>query len=129
MKHIILIITIVILTTGCSLFETKTVTEYKYVNKPVLVCPSPSDLNAGKPIPSAPLLAIYQLTPNSTDGEIARAYEISVEQLRGQVEILRTIVDSYDRTSAEYKKLKSIMEALYPTGSAGTVKFGKEPQQ
>jgi len=125
MRNIILAIVIVVVTSGCSMFETKTVTKYEYVNKPVLVCPSPQELNEGKPIPTLDALEIDNLQKEATDGEVARAYVISVKQLEAQLEILQTIVDGYDNTSAEYKKLKAVMDALYPTGSAGTVKFGK----
>lgn len=123
MKTIVLLLATLVLA-GCGLFEPRV--EYKYVNKPVLVCPSPQDLNGGEPVPEIPELEIYKLTTNSTDGEVARAYAISIKQLNGQVDVLREIVDSYDRTSAEYKKLKDVMDALYPTNSAGTIQFDEK---
>lgn len=90
---------------------------YKYVSKPVLVCPSPQELNGGNPIPEITDLEIYKLTPDSTPGEVARAYEITIKQLQGQVQVLRELVDSYDHTSKEYEKLKGVLDTLYPDGA------------
>lgn len=115
MGKLMLILIIAIALSACG--KTNIKTEYRYVNKPVLVCPSPQDLNGGVPIPGNPVLAIYSLDENSTDGEIARAYEITVRQLQGHVDILREIVNSYDRTSQEYKNLKKVMDTLYPENS------------
>ena len=67
-------------------------TEYVYVNKPVASCP-------GTPIPARPNLDIYGLTDKSSDGEVVRAYELSIKQLQSHIEQLETLLDRYNHLS------------------------------
>ncbi len=113
--NIVLALVMVVFLVGCSASKVKT--EYKYINKPVLVCPAPSELNGGENVPAVPSLEIYKLNPSSSDGEVARAFQLSIIQLKGHIELLRNIIDGYDKTSKEYEKLKGIMDAMYPDGT------------
>lgn len=101
---------------GCGLFSEPKV-EYKYVNKPVPVCPPPHELNGGKPVEKQIHLAIFDLTENSSDDEVSKAYQVSIKQLQGHVDVLYNLLMSYDRTSAEYQNLKRLLDTMYPDGS------------
>ena len=116
MGRIIIAILAIVLISGCGSNPPKV--EYKYVSKPVLVCPPPADMNNGEMVPTRPKLAIFELTADSTDGEVARAYEITIKQLQGHTEVLQEIIDGYDKTSREYEKIKAVMDALYPDGGS-----------
>lgn len=109
------------LVVGCG--EKRMETRFKEVSKPILVCPTPQELNDGNPIPYQPELEIHRLNRESTPGEVAKAYQITVKQLQGYSEVLHKLLSSYDRQSEEYKKLKTIMDALYPEGTEIPPKF------
>ena len=121
-RVIILLILAGLAITGCG---GKKLTDYQYVDKPVLVCPTPQELNGGNPVPYQPDLEIFNLTKASTPGEVAIAYEITIKELQGYSEVLYKLLQSYDRTSEEYKKLKAIVETLYPNGTDIPAQFGE----
>lgn len=98
---------------------------YEYIDKPVLVCPTPQELNNGEVVPHRPNLAIFGLHAESTPGEVAKAYQITIKELQGYSEVLYTLLQSYDRTSEEYKKLKAIVDTLYPNGTDIPAQFGE----
>jgi len=123
MARIILLLITAVLIAGCGQKRLKT--EYEFVDKPVLVCPSPQELNGGNPVPYRPFLEIHNLTDDSTPGEVARAYEVTIKQLQGYSEVLHKLLSSYDRQSVEYKKLKAIVDTLYPEGTSIPAQFGE----
>jgi hypothetical protein len=123
MARIIFLIVAIILVTGCG--QKRLETEYEFVDKPVLVCPTPQELNGGKPVPYRPELEIHSLKDGASAGEVARAYEITIKQLQGYSEVLHKLLSSYDRQSEEYKKLKAIVDTLYPQGTSIPAQFGQ----
>ena len=119
-----LVLVLALIVAGCGTSGRK-LTEYEYVDRPVLVCPTPQELNGGNPVPYQPDLEIYNLTKDSTPGEVARAYRITIKQLQSYSEVLHKLLSSYDRQSEEYKKLKQIIETLYPEGTSIPAQFGE----
>jgi len=122
MGRITIIILVALMMVGCG--QKRVQTKFQDVSKPILVCPTPQELNGGNPVPYRPHLEIYNLNAESTPGEVAKAYQITIKELQGYSEVLYKLLSSYDRQSEEYKKLKAIMETLYPEGTEIPAEFG-----
>ena len=116
MVRIVGIIALGLVLSGCSILKPTIVTEYRFVDKPVLACPSPVALNNGVPI-VRPALEIHEIPQDASDGEVARAYTLSVRRLQGYAQELEILLNSYDNTSKEYENLQRLMNTLYPAGS------------
>lgn len=64
----------------------------------------PVYVSANIPVPPSlarPLLETSKLDVTSTDGEVVRAYRVTIEQLIGYSTSLEKIVETYDRLSRE----------------------------
>lgn len=103
MNKTILAIVTTILLSSCSI--PKIATDTTPVQVPLLYCPAPPDR-------IRPLLAIHSLTNEqlASDGELVKAYAISISQLQGHVAELEAVLDSYDRTNAAYEDLRRRFE-------------------
>ena len=64
----------------------------------------PVYVSANLPVPPAlarPLLETSKLDVTSTDGEVVKAYRVTIEQLIGYSTSLEKIVETYDKLSRE----------------------------
>jgi hypothetical protein len=90
---------------GCSLFQSKT--EYVKVSYPVLICPEP-------PLVERPNLFINELTMDDRENykKVAQYYDITLQQLTHHISVLETILERYNKTSVEYKKIQDEFEQM-----------------
>jgi len=104
MKYIIMLLCITLLT-GCSIFQQKVKlrTEVQEVFKPILYCPAPNWETLAKPTP----LAIDEITPTTSDGEVAKRYQAAIIQLRAYTDQLTKTLQKYDSSSEAYKELEN----------------------
>jgi len=94
-----LLIFCILFLSGCSVFKAKV--EYVEVSYPILVCPAPPKMEM-------PSLYISKLTKADYKnyGKISKYYDITIEQLVSYIKSLEMVIDRYDKTSDEYKKLE-----------------------
>ncbi len=116
----IAVIALAVLLSACANKEVKT----EYVEKPVpyIVVPTPPTL-------VRPSLATADLTEEEkkVDGEVAKAYVITVEQLLNYSTILEKIIAKYDQMSKmsaeDRKKLNDRVESIVKTSNNSKTYF------
>lgn len=87
---------------GCGSSPIKTRTETVEVFKPVLYCPSPNWNELDRPSP----LAIKGITPQTSAGEVAKFYTITIIQLQEYITRLEKTLQQYDDTNQAYEELR-----------------------
>ena len=127
MARIIFLIVIGVLIAGCGTKRAQT--EYEFVDKPVLVCPTPQELNGGNPIPYRPHLEIYNLTDDSSAGEVSRAYEITIKELqekRASSPVTKKIIQMVADLFTVIRKVKALAAEKKPEELKVLVKIDLE---
>lgn len=111
-------LTLLITLTGCGAFdrEPETVTEYQEKAVPVYSVPEPPEV----PRPS---LELEKVDEDSSDGEVAKAYAISVMQLTDYTRLLEKVINKYREMAEEdAQEIETINEER--RSSAGGPPFG-----
>lgn len=105
--RVFLLVTILSMSTGCSLFGSTNNrgVDVVYTTIPVPFCPSPADIK----IPS---LLTPLLTPNSTDGEVAVAYKHDLKVLRSVVDQQQDVINTYSSISKQYDTILDKAKSL-----------------
>ena len=99
----------VILISGCSIFNKDRIviqTEVQEVQVPLLYCPAPPSI-------VRPVLELNELTDAqfAHDGELAKAYAVTILQLIGYASELEQSLETYDGTNLAYEELRLQLEA------------------
>jgi hypothetical protein len=83
--------------TGCAIFgkqEPETITEYVDVVRPVSNVPMPPNTDCPQP-------EVEKTSTNASDGEVAKAYRIAVEQLRDCSALREKVINKYREIAKE----------------------------
>lgn len=110
----IILISFVLLLTGCGADPIKFTTEVKETFVPILYSPK-------APIIKRPELAIHNMTAEQVkkDGEVAKHYKATVKALMGYSEELKKALDNYDKINKAYKAQEDKLK----------MKFGKDTKE
>lgn len=110
MKSLAIILFLIPIITGCSMFgdRVRNTTQATEVSVPLLYCPAPPEFNR----PSLPIHTLSASQLNN-DGEVAKAYAASMLVLLGYVSELERSLDSYDATSKAYDELRKRYELRF----------------
>lgn len=97
MNKLIIISLVCFSMTGCAIFgkqEPETVTEYVEVVRPVSNVPMPPNTDCPQP-------EVEKTSTNASDGEVAKAYRIAVEQLRDCSALREKVINKYREIAKE----------------------------
>lgn len=84
---------------GCGSNPVKKETEVQQVNKPILYCPAPQNIER-------PQLATETIKAEDSSGEIAKKYKAAVRQLLDYSKQLESQLNRYDQTNEAYQQLR-----------------------
>ncbi len=116
MKLLIPVITVLLVLTGCSSLGKKPEPEIQYVEVKVPVPKTPMPPNTDCPVTELELLTPTQIQDNS---ELAKAYRITVAQLRDCSDLRQKVLDKYREIAKDDQEiLNNVPSAAAPFGSS-----------